>query len=154
MDVIYLDFAKAFDKVPHRGLIKKLEAHGIAGDVSKWIERWLRGRKQRVMLNGELSDYKEVTSGVPQGSVLVPVLCTIFINDLDEEIKSKIVKIADNTKMYLEIRDDFQVAQLQRDIDQLVKWSVDWQMLFNAGKCTVLHFITTNEESIIWKESN
>ena len=95
VDVIYLDFAKAFDKVPHCRLIRKLEVHGITGDVSKWIEMWLRGRKQRVMLNGELSDYKEVTiSGVPQGSVLGPVLFTIFINDLDEGIKSKIVKFA------------------------------------------------------------
>ena len=145
VDVIYLDFAKAFDNVAHCRLIRKLEVHGIAGDVSKWIEMWLRGRKQRVMLNGELSDYKEVTSGVPQGSVLGPVLFTIFINDLDEGIKSKIVKFADDTKMYLEIREDFQVAQLQRDIDQLVKWSVDWQMLFNAGKCTVLHLGYNNQ---------
>ena len=74
LDVIYLDFAKAFDKVPHQRLLHKIESHGISGNVTAWIGEWLHDRKQRVVLNGDNSRLQDVLSGVPQGSVLGPTL--------------------------------------------------------------------------------
>ena len=79
VDVVYLDFQKAFDKVPHQRLLLKLKAHGIGNDVINWIEKWLTHRKQRVIVDGEISNWKSVLSGVPQGSVLGPILFLIYI---------------------------------------------------------------------------
>jgi len=95
VDVIFLDFAKAFDKVPNRRLLAKLQAHGIVGHVVRWVASWLRGRKQRVCLDGFSSKWADVLSGIPQGSVLGPLLFLIFINDLEVGIMSMILKFAD-----------------------------------------------------------
>jgi retron-type reverse transcriptase len=95
VDVIYLDFQKAFDKVPHKRLLEKLRAIGIRGILLNWIKQWLSGRKQRVVIKGKTSNWKEVRSGVPQGSILVPLLFIIIIrpNDIDLGIKTRFLSL-------------------------------------------------------------
>jgi hypothetical protein len=101
VDVIYLDFAKAFDTVPHERLKKKLRAHGISGGLLRWISVWLSDRKQRVVLNGKESTWEAVLSGVPQGSGLGPLLFLLFISDLDQvvSLSELLYKFADDTKL-------------------------------------------------------
>ena len=139
MDVVYLDFSKAFDKVPHRRLVHKLRMHGIGGVVVEWIGEWLRGRKQRVVLNGAKSNWKEVISGVPQGSVLGPLLFLIYINDIDVGISSKISKFADDTKIVSTVQVEQGNYSIQKDLDRLAAWADKWQMEFNPQKCKVMH---------------
>ena len=139
VDIIYLDFQKAFDKVPHQRLLLKLKAHGIGDSITDWIEQWLTDRRQRVVVDGEVSNWKSVLSGVPQGSVLGPILFLIYINDLDVSITSNILKFADDTKLFRKFNTDGDKQHLQNDLDRLVKWSEKWQMLFNFGKCKCLH---------------
>jgi ribonucleases P/MRP protein subunit RPP40 len=139
LDIIYLDFQKAFDKVPFSRLILKLEAMGINGNLLDWIRGWLSERKQRVVLNGYMSEWEKVFSGVPQGSVLGPILFTIFINDLDEDIINKILKFADDTKLIGSVQSQQDVESLRRDLEKLTLWSEQWQMGFNVDKCKIMH---------------
>ena len=98
VDLINLDLKKAFDKVPHQRLLLKLKAHGIGNGMINWIEKLLTDRRQRVVVHGEVSNWKSVLSEVPQGSVLQPILFLIYINDLDDDITSKVLKFAADTK--------------------------------------------------------
>ena len=132
-DIIYLDFQKAFDKVPHQRLLLKLKAHGIGDSITDCIEQWLTDRRQRVVVDGEVSNWKSVLSGVPQGSVLGPILFLIYINDLDDSITSNLLKFADDTKLFRKVNTDGDKQHLKNDLDRLVKWSEKWQMLFNVG---------------------
>ena len=139
VDVIFLDFQKAFDKVPHKRLLKKVKTIGIGGEIYSWLEDWLKDRKQRVCLGGVSSDWVKVSSGVPQGSVLGPLLFLIYINDIDDDISSKILKFADDTKLYRNVATVNDIEQLSSDLDKLMCWSQEWMMLFNVDKCKVMH---------------
>ena len=130
---------EAFDKVPHQRLLLKLKAHGIGNDVINWIEEWLTHRRQRVIVDGEISNRKCVLSGVPQGSVLGPILFLIYINDLEDDISSKVLKFADDPKIFRKVTNVTNKQSLQDDLDKLIKWSEKWHMLFSFGKCKCIH---------------
>jgi len=100
IDVIYLDYSKAFDSVPHLRLIEKLKEYGIGGNLLLWLKSFLHGRSQRVVLNGVQSQWMEVTSGVPQGSVLRPLPFVLYINDIAKFIQCKLGVFADDTKIH------------------------------------------------------
>ena len=145
-DVIYTDFSKAFDSVAHERLLVKLERIGITGDLLLWIRSFLSGRTQCVNVEGALSDWKDVMSGVPQGSVIGPILFVIFINDMpDEVIKSLCKLFADDCKLYRTVTASGG-NDLQQDLYKLEAWSAKWQLPFNATKCKVLHFGANNPQ--------
>ena len=134
-DLIIMDFAKAFDKVPHRRLLHKLEYYGIRGSTHKWINSWLSGRTQQVVLDGQASDPVPVLSGVPQGLVLGPVLFLLFINDLPDNIRSSVRLFADDCVLYRNIHSLQDCLTLQEDLTSLGQLEADWQMKFNVAKC-------------------
>ena len=138
IDVIYLDFRKAFDSVPHKRLLRKLDAYGISGKTLGWIEGFLTGRKQRVRLNGVLSSTSDVISGVPQGSVLGPCLFAVFVNDMPKCTDSPLSLFADDAKLYRVIKAIQDCIALQADLTSLVNWAKTWQLEFNIEKCCVL----------------
>ncbi len=139
LDVVYLDFAKAFDSVPHERLLRKLRAFGINQQIIKWSESFLTGRKQRVLVNGSESAWVDVISGVPQGSVLGPLYFVLFINDMPQVVDNYIALFADDAKLFSVVGNDEDQKKLQEDIDKLQEWSNEWQLRFNAKKCKVMH---------------
>uniref|UniRef100_A0A8C3PDM1 Reverse transcriptase domain-containing protein n=1 Tax=Chrysemys picta bellii TaxID=8478 RepID=A0A8C3PDM1_CHRPI len=145
VDLIYLDFSKAFDTIPHEELLVKLEKMGIDMKIQRWIRNWLKGRLQRVILKGELSGWREVTSGVPQGSVLGPILFNLFITDLGTKCRSGLIKFADDTKLAGIANSEKDQDILQGDLDDLVNWSNRNRMKFNSEKCKVMHLGMTNK---------
>ena len=138
-DVIIMDFANAFDKVPHKHLIYKLQYYGITGHTLNWISDFLKGRTQTVVLEGEMSDKVPVTSGVPQGTVLGPILFLIYINDLPNYLQHSTLRLfADDSIIYKEIKCMNDCQKLQEDLESAARWERDWLMLFHPDKCSVL----------------
>ena len=144
VDIIYLDFSKAFDSVPHERLLVKLESYRITGNVLQWIRHFLANRTQKVRVGSECSQSKEVLSGIPQGSILGPVLFTIYINDLPDCINSTCKIFADDTKLY---NTTGQGDVIQADLDSLLEWSNKWNLYFNAKKCKVMHIGCNNPQN-------
>lgn len=138
VDVAVLDFSKAFDTVPHRRLLGKLSHYGIKGEILHWIEAFLTGREQRVVVDGHRSTPADVLSGVPQGTVLGPLLFLLHINDLPSVVDSQVRLFADDCLMYRPIRSREDRIALQSDLDSLERWGDAWGMRFNAKKCQIM----------------
>ena len=115
-----------------RRLLAKLKAHGISGNILHWIDEWLKDRQQRVVLHGIMSSWLNVISGVPQGSILGPLLFLVYINDIDSGIVNRLFKFADDTQLVGTVYSEEEIEQFRLDIKRLYDWSVDWQMRFNT----------------------
>ena len=137
-DVIVMDFSKAFDKVPHNGLLYKLFKCGIDDITLQWLKSFLEKRRQSVVLVGEHSYSVLVTSGVPQGSVLGPLMFLVFINDFPCYVKSRVLFFGDETVIYLTVKSESDCQQLQDDLRSLEKWESNWCMEFNPSKCNII----------------
>ena len=133
-DVIYLDYQKAFDTVPHRRLMKKVQAYGFTENIEEWLSDFLTGRSQIVNIKGEHSEAKNIKSGIPQGSVLGPFLFVLFVNDLPEIIRSMLFLFADDSKISRAISENNDKIILQNDLDVIVKWSDTWLMRIHPDK--------------------
>jgi Reverse transcriptase (RNA-dependent DNA polymerase)/Endonuclease-reverse transcriptase len=140
-DVIYLDFSKAFDSVSHEKLLLKLSTVGFGGEILAWLRSFLVGRVQCVSCSGHLSNTSVVTSGVPQGSILGPLLFLLYIHDMPNVISpgTSILFYADDCKVFRPIFNNTDRVTLQNDLNQLLIWSSDWQLPFNVKKCCVLN---------------
>ena len=147
VDTIYLDFSKAFDKVPHRHLLTKLAAYGISPTLVAWIESYLTNRRQRVVLGEAVSDWKPATSGVPQGSVLGPMLFIIYVNDLPSIVRSECKLYADDCKILGVVSSKEEAARIQKDLDNISEWASIWGSFLNEEKCVVMHQGPENQEA-------
>ena len=141
VDVVYLDYAKAFDSVVHSKLLYKLTCYGVCDMILVWLKDFLSGRSQAVRVGDCLSTFHPVISGVPQGSVLGPVLFVVFINDIVNSSNDAVtVKLfADDAKLYTVISDESSAANLQSSLDYILSWSDHWQLKLSPSKCTVMH---------------
>ena len=147
LDAVYCDFMKAFDKVPHRRLVHKIEKYGITGSILGWISSFLSNRTQCVNINQTYSKKAEVSSGIPQGSVLGPILFVLYINDLPEVVSEGtwIYLFADDTKIFREIKSFDDKIILQNDVEELVKWSAKWLLKFHPDKCVYMSIGNPNK---------
>ncbi|BHF65315.1 hypothetical protein SprV_0200832500 [Sparganum proliferum] len=147
VDVVYIDFRKAFDTVPHQRLLHKLSAIGIRGDLLNWIGAFLFGRKQRVCIGDDMSEWVSVTSGVPQGSVLGPLLSLLYVNDSLQEPDCGKIMFADDINLWQVIKNPYDQRFLQNNPHRLQAWLEKWLLDFNVQKCAVIHLSPTNSHS-------
>ena len=139
---VYLDITKAFDRVWHKGLLAKLNACGIQGPLLKWFQNYLKDRKQAVVIKGEKSQFKTISAGVPQGSVLGPLLFVVYINDIVRDLHSTIKLFADDTSLSLSLENPYIRANtLNEDLKTVANWAKDWKVEFNERKTEVVNFI-------------
>ena len=156
-----MDFQKAFDSVPHRRLMQKVEAHGIRGKIHSWIQDFLTDRTQQVIINGAASDEARVTSGIPQGSVLGPLLFVMYINDLPNHVQNEVRIFADDTKIFKEVDEKGKqgdpynneaimktACPLQEDLDRLFDWSNTWLLKFHPEKCCTMRIGRSTEDNL------
>merc|ERR1712074_422716 len=135
LDTVFLDFAKAFDKVDHNILLEKVKKHGIGGKIGRWIMEFLNGRKFRVVANGYMSREEDVISGVPQGTVLATILFVIMISDIDENVKNCLVRrFADDTRVNKKIGNNLDKEFMQKDLEAIYDWAEKNKMKFNENK--------------------
>ena len=134
VDAIFMDLSKAFDTVPHKRLCNKLSFYGIRGALLRWIESFLTNRTQQVIIKDKSSNPLPVLSGVPQGSVLGPLLFICYINDIPNNISSTIRLYADDALLYRSIHNEKDVYALQNDLDLLTSWAAEWQMTLISRK--------------------
>ena len=144
-DIIFLDLSKAFDSVPHERLLLKLNRYGIDGQLHLWFRNLLTNRKQRVPIRGSYSEWSPVKSGVPQGSILGPIIFLIYVNNIPNIITSTAKLFADDTKIYQQINKVKDSIALQSDLTNLNLWADHWQVKFNPSKCEVTR-ITHNKD--------
>ena len=135
VDVIYLDIAKAFDTTPHKTLEHKMRLCGLDGKVLGWLSDFLSKRKMRVCVREAQSEWRDVTSSVPQGSVGGPT--SVFIDDMADDISSRTIQFADDTKLWKIINNEEDKNELQKDLERLEDWSDKWLLKFNPKKCEV-----------------
>ena len=147
IDAIYTDFEKAFDKVPHQRLISKLYSYKINKIIIDWIANFIKDRKFRVRVNGSYSEWQNVTSGIPQGSVLGPLLFLIYINDL-MDCYNRIYVFADDAKIYQHIHCPEDCKLLQHAMTDLQTWSQKWLLSLNINKCCVVSYGRSVDKSI------
>ena len=132
---VFCDISKAFDRVWHEGLIYKLKAAGVSGDVLRWFQSYLSGRRQRVVLPGSLSEWVYIKAGVPQGSILGPLLFLLYINDIVKNIGSNIRLFADDTSLFIIVDNPTTAALcLNSDLEKLSRWAAIWLVTFNPSK--------------------
>ena len=146
-DLAILDFAKAFDTVPHSRLLGKLEFYGVQGSVLNWTASFLKAREQSVVVEGRRSGAVPVESGVPQGTVLGPLLFLLHINDLPSVVSSRVRLFADDCLLYRTIATVEDHVALQQDLHALERWGDTWGMRFNASKCEIMHIRRGNTHS-------
>ena len=149
-DEVFLDLAKALDSVPHERFLLKLKSNGIDGCLHAWLRHFLTGRRQRVNLRGTRSNWSSVSSGTPKGTILGPLLFSIYIiNDITNCVSSTVKLYADDTKIYRQIVDPVKDPKLlQMDLSSLMEWVRKWQLRFNADKSGSMRITHTRDKCI------
>ena len=138
IDIAILNFSKAFDTVPHDKLLHKLRQYGIRGPLHTWLSHFLTERKMRTIVEGKQSEETSVDSGVPQGTVLGPIMFLCHINDLPDAVTSSVRLFADDCLLYRNIKHQEDHLKLQKDLENLEHWATKWGMRFNAKKCYIM----------------